>query len=357
MHAATERNKAFMRRLFTGNSERHGLTVSVTQPPIPDDLGDFTISNRPVRDWVPWFRERYEAQIRGLEAFDDDIVPFINLFTNTGIFASAFGCPIHIIPGSNACATPIVESAAAAAKLTEPDYRKAPILGRYFEMATALREALGPDVPISFPDIQSPLDIAALIWKKTDFFFAMYDEPEAVADLVGKCTRLLCAFVPAFARHAGAMNSLCYANWYAPSDLGCYVAEDECGSINSEMFERFGMPGLVQLSKAANGLFMHSCANADHQYPLLRTIPNLRGLNRVFSTPQHASDYPRRMIAAFTGRSVLMLGEPMQNGVDMLAEAPAGTRFLFSLGFNEINDDARRRYAELRARCEIPSRS
>lgn len=93
MPATTERNKAFMRRLFTGNSERHGLTVSITQPPIPDDLGDINLSNHPVRDWAPWYRERYEAQIRGLEAFDADIVPFVGCGGNTGMFAAAFGCP------------------------------------------------------------------------------------------------------------------------------------------------------------------------------------------------------------------------------------------------------------------------
>lgn len=351
MQGKIRRNQDFMRRLFTGRPERHGLAVSVTRSPIPEELGDYAISSRPVRDWLPWFRAQYAAQCEWLKAFDDDSVPFINLFTNTGVFAAAFGCPLEKVPGSSACARPIVHSAAEAARLPEPDYRSAPILARLFEMADALRAEFGPDVPLSPPDIQSPLDIAALIWDKSEFFVAMHEEPAAVAELVDKCTRLLCAFIPAYIRHVGTINTLCYARWYAPGDLGCYVAEDECGSINPEMFERFGMPGLRALSQAANGLFMHSCANADHQYPLLRTLPNLRGLNRVFTKAQNFS-VPQRMLDSFADRTVLMLSGPVQKGLDMLAAAPAGARFLFAMTFKEVNDDARRRYDELRQRCE-----
>ncbi len=351
MQKIIKRNQDFMRALFTGKAARHGLTVSVAHPPLPEALGDFAISSRPVRDWIPWFRGHYTAQGRWLREFDDDSVPFINLFTNTGIFAAAFGCPLEKIQGSAACARPIVHSAADAARLREPDCRNAPILARLFEMADALRAEFGPDVPLSPPDIQSPLDIAALIWDKSDFFAAMYEEPEAVAELVNKCSRLLCSFVSAYIRHVGAINTLCYARWYGPGDLGCYVAEDECGSINPEMFERFGMPGLRDLSRAANGLYMHSCANADHQYSLLRTLPNLRGLNRVFSKAQNHSE-PRRMLESFAGRTVFMLGSPVQKGMDMLDVAPPGTRFLFAMNFKEINDDARRRYDEMRRRCE-----
>jgi len=217
-----------------------------------------------------------------------------------------------------------------------------------------VRREVGPDVPISVPDIQSPLDTAALIWRKQDLFVAMIENPAAVKRLVGKCLRLLKLFLTEFKREFPECN-LCHCPIaWAPPELGCWLAEDEVGSISTRMFEEFSLPALVALSETFGGLFIHCCANADHQYGSFKKIPNLRGLNRVFQAPG-----PRPAIEAFSGQTVLTMAwigeETVQAMLDM---AQPNTRFLFNMSRASTSsteylslEEAKPLNERLRARC------
>jgi hypothetical protein len=205
MDELIKRNRAFLTDLFTGESFRghaivthptDGLTIShPVDPKTAASLGDFAVSDKPVSEWLPIYRAKYEWQIATLEALRDDTIPYISLNTNTGIFASAFGCKFHVYSEStNACALHTVETADEADALDEGDLN-APAIERIFELGHLLQEELGIDVPIGVPDIQSPFDIAALVWKKQDLFPAMIERPESVHALVDKCFNLLTRFI------------------------------------------------------------------------------------------------------------------------------------------------------------------
>jgi hypothetical protein len=353
MTATERRNRKFLADLFAGPFRGHGIIMS--PPPILiSEVGDFTISDRPMQEWVPWVVKGYEDQVAWLEALHDDSVPYVKLDTNSGIFAAAFGCRIHVYAGNeNPAALPLITTAEEADHLPEPSLN-APTLARVFELARLVRREVGPGVPISVPDIQSPLDTAALIWRKQDLFVAMIENPAAVKRLVGKCLRLLKLFLTEFKREFPECN-LCHCPIaWAPPELGCWLAEDEVGSISTRMFEEFSLPELVDLSETFGGLFIHCCANADHQYGGFKKIPNLRGLNRVFQAPG-----PRPAIEAFSGQTVLTMAwigeETVQAMLDM---AQPNTRFLFNMSRASTSsteylslEKAKPPYERLRARC------
>jgi len=346
MTSLEKRNRRFLTDLFAGPFRGHGIIVSATSDD-PDHLGDFTISSRPVSDWVPLHVAQYQARVKSLETFQDDAVPYVSPYTNTGLFAAAFGCPIHVYEGmaTNAAARPIVRTAAEADRLAEPSL-DAPALWRVFELARLLRRELGPDVPIGVPDIQSPFDIAALIWNKEDFYLAVIDEPAAVKRLVDKCGELLVKFIVRFAREFGEVN-FCHCPYaWAPPRLGCWLSEDEVGCVSPRMFDEFCMPWLVDLSRTFGGLFMHCCANADPHYRSFGRIPDLRGLNRVFQSPG-----PGPAIEAFAGQTVLIQAWSDDDFMArMLDLARPGSRFLFNIAPGPVAD-VMARYERLRARC------
>ncbi len=325
MMAREERNRQFLTALFRGEASRHAF---ICTPPLVSAVqaGDYVVSREPVKRWVAWAVRNYEIMREWHEALDDDSVPYVPLTTTTGIFAAAFGCPLQEFEGSLAAARPIVFSPQEADRLPEPDV-DAPPLDRFFELALLVREQVGPEVPISVPDIQSPFDIAALIWNKEHFYEALVEHPDAVWRLVEKCHRLLKNFLQECRRRLGEVNFCHYPIAWAPPELGCWLSEDEAGCISAPMFERLCLPFLVDLSKTFGGLFMHCCAYADHQYSNFLKIPNLRGLNRIFS----ASDR-RLTIETFSGRTVLMVAGADEAEVDQLRSmALPTTRFLFNL--------------------------
>jgi hypothetical protein len=342
--AKIERNKRFLAELFAGPFPGHAIVMDATGNP-EASLGDFAIVDEPEERWLKHYVGQYEARARYTEALDDDSVPYVNLNTNTGIFAAAFGCPIHVYAAAtNAAARPVVSTAAGADALDEPTL-EAPTLRRVFRMAELLREELGPDAPIGVPDIQSPFDVASLVWNKEDFFVALLTDPDAVKRLIGKTLRLLESFLAEFARRIGNVSFCHCPNAWAPAELGVWLSEDEAGSVSCEMFEEFCLPSLVHLSESFGGMFVHCCAAADHQYGQFKKIPNLRALNRVFQAPG-----PRPAFDAFGSRVFMVAWTSEQDCCKLLELARPETRFLFNMGGMALGE-ARDVLGRMRERC------
>ena len=115
---------------------------------------------------IEWSWQKYQIQCAQLDWLDDDSLPFLDIFTGTEIFAESFGCPVHNSGWEMPFATPRVFNAEEAAAIEIPPI-DAPPLARAWEIARELRRRAGPEALVRLPDIQSPMDIAALI----QFFF------------------------------------------------------------------------------------------------------------------------------------------------------------------------------------------
>jgi len=344
MDRRVARNRQYLANLFAGPFPGHAIIVNHEAVPFPGP-GDLASSDLPVTDCVDWGMSNYEGQLEVLEVLDDDSVPHVKVSTGTQVFAAAFGCPVHMYEDSNPCALPLVARAEEADRLDVPDLCDPP-LDRLFEYGALMRERIGPDVPISVPDIQSPFDIAALIWRKEDLYVAVLDEPDAVKRLVDKCHILLERFLHEWIRQFPECSLAHCPNAWAPPELGMWLSEDEAGAMSTRMFEEFCIPGLARLSEAFGGIFIHCCADADHQYDAFGSLPNLRGVNRVFQ-----ASGPGPAIEAFSGQAVLMQAWTPEDQIhQMLDMALPDTRFLFNLDAQPI-DQAKRTYERLRERC------
>ena len=223
-----------------------------------------------------WSLHFYEAQMDALDWLDDDRVPCVSALVGTDIFAGAFGCPVYYPGDSMPYARPRIASSKELAKLKKPRLEDSSLM-KVLEYGRKLHAA-APDALIQLPDIQSPLDIAALIWDKSDFFMAMYDEPRAVKDLIAMVYSLLTEF---FDRWFAAFGKSFISHWpYYYMPHGITVSEDEIGSISTDLFREFSLPTLCDLSaRYGNMIGVHCCANAKHQWGLLKTIPGLVLLN------------------------------------------------------------------------------
>jgi hypothetical protein len=344
MDARIGGSRRFLADLFAGPFRGHAIIMD-GEPVTSGMPADVASSDRPVADWLDYHLRCYEAQVAALDLTGHDGVPYAKIVTGTQLFAEAFGAPVHVYEDGWLAAMPLVETPAEADALPQPGLDARP-LARVFELAAMLRERLGPEAPIAVPDIQSPFDIAALIWRKEAMYLAMVDAPEAVKGLVAKCQALLTEFLRTFMAEVGEVNLChCPVAW-APPEQGCWLSEDEAGAMGVAMFEEFCLPSLTDLSRAFGGLFVHCCATADHQYESFLRIPNLRGLNRVFQAPG-----PEPAARAFAGRAVLMQAwMPEDQVLAMLDMALPESRFLFNMPYQPA-DEAKATFERLRERC------
>ncbi len=341
MDSRIERNKQFLTDLFTRRRNGMALIASGHRPwhLSPGDVS--VVTDRPVSDWLAFYEADYASRVELSESVDDDAVPYVALTGTTGFFAAAFGCPFHSYEhGSIPVARPIVTSADQADALAQPTLDDGPI-PRYFELVDRLVERLGPNVPLSVPDVQSPFGIAAIVWRKEDFLVAMIEQPQAVQRLTAKAYELLASFIDQLKRRAPNVN-LCHCPYaWAPPEMGVWLSEDEIGAFNTQMFREFCLPWLAKLSDRFGGLFMHCCASAGHQYEAWRDIPRLHAIN-----PAIFEAGPAPLIDTMPEK-VFMYGcqteETMMRVVDVAHEQ---TGLLFEVGGQR--DEIRRTLERLR---------
>jgi uroporphyrinogen-III decarboxylase len=167
-----------------------------------------------------------------------------------------------------------------------------------------------PGSLIQLPDVQSPLDIAALIWDKTNFFMALYDEPQAVKDLIAMCYELLKEFLELWFNTFGKEFIAHYPDYYMP--YGITLSEDEIGSISAAQFMEFSYPTLCKLAENFGGrIGIHCCANAKHQWEALKSIPGLVMLNLV-----QPDNIVKEASVFFRDSACQMFGHGQNNCVD-----------------------------------------
>ncbi len=227
---------------------------------------------------IEWAVAKYEAQCNRLAWLNDDRVPYIDCLSGTEIFAAAFGCEVGYHKKDNPFAIPLVHSVAEAADLKTPSIH-APSLATLFEIADDARSATDPSAPVRLPDIQTPMDIAGIVWDKNDFFLSLVLAPEAVRDLASRAADLLTSFLDEwFARYGSAFVAH-FPDYYMPH--GVTVSEDEIGAVGPEIFWTLFLPELNQLSERYGGIGVHCCAHARHQWNGIESVNGLMMLNLV----------------------------------------------------------------------------
>ena len=340
MNNQIKKNKNFLTNIYRkGPFQGHGFVCQSQFMGVHEHPDyDFTISDKPVENWVPWVVENYERQVCMTAQLGDDSVPLAGLNTSTHIYAAAFGCEVHSFPDSPACALPLLNTAKEADSLVTPDIWKSPTLYRIFELAHAVQKELGKNVCLGPPDMQSGFDTAALIWNKTNFLCAMGDESEkeAVKRLVAKCAVLFKEFIVEFRKEFPNCSPCHCPRVWAPPEMGPWLSNDECGAFSVEMFEEFCLPELVDIAETFDGLGMHCCADAEHQFESFKKIPNFYAFNRVAAqrgyTPllDHLSGHsgPVHVLAWIGEDDIEQL---IRNALD-------GTRFIFVLAEKTLEE-------------------
>ncbi|MCL2664536.1 MAG: uroporphyrinogen decarboxylase family protein [Defluviitaleaceae bacterium] len=228
-----------------------------------------------MKERYEWSLAMFRRQTETVRWMDDDWIPFLEPFTGTEILAEAFGCPVHLPGNDMPFALPKIKSHKELKNIRVPKIESSP-LSAVIEMADKLRGA-EPGALMRLPDIQSPFDIAALVWEKTDFFTAMYEEPNAVKELVSMTEELLVNFLDLWFERYGKNFIAHYPTYYMPD--GITLSEDEAGSISADMFTEFCAPGLNRLAARYGRMGIHCCANAKHQWDNFKALDKLTVLN------------------------------------------------------------------------------
>ena len=229
-----------------------------------------------LREREDWSYNTYLKKCEDISYIPDNTIPFLSMITGTEIFAEAFGCRVHYPDNNNPFALPMISSVDEFYKIKKPrlEDTKLPLL---IESAERLRERAGADALLSLPDNQTPMDIAALIWEKSDFYAALYEEPSAVLELASMIKELQFEFFDEWFRRFGKEHIAHFPDYYMPS--GITISEDEVGAVSAQMYREFFEDELNEFSERYGGIGVHCCADSAHQWENFKRIKGLKILN------------------------------------------------------------------------------
>lgn len=262
---------------------------------------------RPVFVPVPWRNDPTEDRGRPRDWFDTwvdhqrhvaampvDTLPCFPIDTaGTCTLASAFGGRLTLTPNGKHWIEPILQRAQDVFALRTPAATAGAVgvgLAQYRE----LLERVDGYVPPGMPDMQGPLQTAAMLWGEEAFILAMYDTPEAVHHLLGVVTDHFIAVARHLREHFRDTRVSSYPPAYLPSDLGQGIIEDFMHLLTPAQYEEFGLPCVNRIADAFGGVWVHCCGRFQHHWSAVKRIHNLRGLDTMYPFTQ-----PEEVYAAF----------------------------------------------------------
>lgn len=302
-------------------------------PPAPPLWPD-KVKQRVERRWAEHKLICHKAKL-----VDDDRVPYVSNLTGTEIFAEAFGCRVHRPDNTNPFALPLIRTAAEADRLKTPDVSNSS-LAYLFDIADELRRRCGPDALMKPVDIQSPMDVVALIWNKADLFTAMVESPDAVRALAEKARKLIVAFFDEWFGRYGATFIAHYPDYVMNG--GITMSVDEVGAVSDEMFRAFFRDELIALSERFGGIGIHCCADARHQWENFRDIPGLKLINHNAPPTRKASEYIPDSLRFYGARVAQMPVGWTPDGApeSWPSQFPEGTRVVFEVQAEDADQAA-----------------
>lgn len=241
-------------------------------------------------------------------AYKADIANFLEPWYGIGIGVSAFGSE-YVWKEGQSPATPSIFESIEEALACDPVPIETTQIGKdqlayveYFMDKTKGR------LPMSFCDVQSPLNIVSEMLPTTALFMDIMDDPDAYSELAGRAGTLMRDYLVKQRELIG--DALVFpGHGFASSReiVGLGASADTSIMINNSLFEEYEVPNLAAMCEPFGGTFFHSCGNWKVKLPPVLSIPNIKGADGAFSAETDpAPNQPAPFGEAFAGTGCIL---------------------------------------------------
>lgn len=199
----------------------------------------------------------------------DYTLPMIRAGYGVGILPSLFGLKCRILENN----LPWVEHVGSLEEIKKiidkgiPDLRSG-LGARVFDTQAYYHEQLShypkcrQYIPVYHPDLQGPFDVAHLIWGP-DIYYALYDEPEVVHELLGLVTDTYIKFLRELKKTLNdEEDGFCF-HWGKLFKGSVVIRDDSPVNLSCDMYKEFVKPYDDRILKEFGKGSIHYCGRAD----------------------------------------------------------------------------------------------
>lgn len=245
------------------------------------------------RDMHGSLRLQLGALTRTME-FLTDAPTYLEPWYGIGTTAAAFGADYVWLPGQSPAVEPVYATIDDVPGRLQPRApEEVPILRYTLDTITYFLEQTQGRVPVSWCDIQAPINIAGGIVDVSQFLAAFHEEPEKVKAILATVSDELIRFTRRQSDLIGAALAR-PGHGFASSRAGTGIglSTDNLIMVSPAMFEEFCVADSARIGAAFGGTAIHSCGNWGRWIEAVKKIQNLTMVDGAFS-PQTDPAYNR----------------------------------------------------------------
>lgn len=240
----------------------------------------FAADSRSKERSLAWQLGALDASMR----FKADVPNFLEPWHGLGTVASAFGFDYLWEPGQ----APAVNGKFGGVKeLLQADIR--PVaetnIGRYtLEMTEYFLDKTRGMLPMSYCDVQSPLNTLSNVIHSDQFYTDFYEHPDEMHRAFNIASLLLSGFL---CRQRDMIGDALASPGHGFASARCFcglgMSDDTAIMMPPDIYDDFCIPAMVQTGSAFGGSVFHSCGNWSNRREQVVQIPNIRMADGAFS--------------------------------------------------------------------------
>jgi len=235
------------------------------------------------RDMRESLRWQLGALARTLD-YRTDAPTYLEPWYGIGTTAAAFNAEYEWLPGQAPAVKTCAASVEEAARLVAGDPASVPILRYTLETIEYFLSQTKGRVPVSWCDIQAPINVAGGLVEISQLLLGVYEQPETVRAILAAISDELIRFTrrqseligPALARPGHGFAS-------ARTGTGIGLSTDNLIMMSPAMFEEFCVADCARIGEAFGGTAIHSCGDWGRWLGAVKQIPNLTMVDGAFS--------------------------------------------------------------------------
>jgi hypothetical protein len=276
------------------------------------------------RDACRDMRQSLRLQLGGLlKSLDyaSDAPTYLEPWYGIGTTASAFGGEYDWFEGQAPVVRPLYKAMDEVPPLVPRDFDQVPIMRYTLDTIEYFVDQTQGRVPLSWSDLQAPLNVATELIDTSAFFTGMIDQADRVREILSAITEVVIRFTRQQSDLIGdrlARPGHGFASSRAGKGIG--LSTDNLVMISPKMYDKFCVADNIQIGAAFGGVSIHSCGDYARWLPALKKIDNLLMVDAAFS-PQTDPDpnTPETFRDAFVNTGVIVHARMVGNPDEVLA--------------------------------------
>lgn len=257
------------------------------------------------------YKESLQLQLGALKTsmqYKADIANFLEPWYGIGYIAAAFGADYQWQDGQAPSVNPPFSCAEDILNADVTPIAETSIGKHILEMEEYFLEQTKGKLPMSFCDIQSPLNMMSYLLPITDLFMEIYDDPDSVSEAAKLTADLLIEFL----EKQKALIGDCLASpghGFASSRVfsGAGMSDDNSIMLNPDDYIELFMPQDERIGQTFGGTVYHSCGTWENKIDMVKSFKHLITVDGAFSAETDPSpNNPEVFASAFEGTGIVV---------------------------------------------------